>query len=124
MTVINMAAVVNEDVFFLDDDKKANLVELWAQNVNVFIKQQVKNIRTEAKEAKLISVYSNFGQKAPKEPKFLSPLYPGSCPKCRCPVALRLRLLRKISRITSNTCLLLRYTAILNNLLVMRAQRC
>ena len=34
MTVINMAAVVNEDVFFSDDDKEANLVELWAQNVN------------------------------------------------------------------------------------------
>ena len=36
------------------------------------MKQQVKNIRTEVKEAKLISVYSNFGQKAPREPKFLS----------------------------------------------------
>ena len=32
MTVINMAAVINEDVFFSDDDKEANLVELWAQN--------------------------------------------------------------------------------------------
>ena len=29
MTVINMAAIVNEAVFFLDDDKEANLVELW-----------------------------------------------------------------------------------------------
>ena len=31
------------------------------------MKQQVKNIRTKVKEAKLMSVYSNFGQKAPKE---------------------------------------------------------
>ena len=56
MTVINMAGVVitNEDVFFLDDDKEENLVELWAK-INVFMKQQVKNIRTEVKEAKLIS---------------------------------------------------------------------
>ena len=34
MTVINIVngsmAIVNEDVLFWDDDKEANLVELWA----------------------------------------------------------------------------------------------
>ena len=56
---------------------------------NVFMKQKVKNITIELKEAKLISVYLNFGQKAQKEPKFLSPLYPaGSCPNMSLPSCL------------------------------------
>ena len=78
------------------------------------MKEQVKNIWTEVK--KRVSVYSNFGQKAPKEPKFLSPLYTGSCQTCRCLAALCLPL-HKISRMTRNTTLLLRYAAIFNNLL-------
>ena len=87
MTVINIVngsmGIVNDDVLFWDDDKEVILVELWAQ-----MKQQVKNIRTKVKEAKLIGVYSNFGQTAPREPKFLSPLYPDSCPNMLLPSCL------------------------------------
>ena len=60
----------------------------YGHKTNVFMKQQVKNIGTEVKEAKLISVYSNFGQKAPREHKFLSLLYPGSCPNMLLPSCL------------------------------------
>ena len=86
MTVINMAAVVNEDVFFLDDDKETNLVELWAQNQCLY-EATSEEPKYPVKEV-VISVYLNFGQKAPREPKFQSPLYPGSCPNMSLPSCL------------------------------------
>ena len=99
MTVINMTAIVNEDVFFLDDDKEENLVELWAK-INVFMKQQVKDIRTEVKVASQCLL--EFRSKSAQIPvSVVSRFFPKHV--IAHAVAFRLRLLRKISRKTSNT---------------------
>ena len=117
-----MVAVINEDVFFSDDDKEANLVELWAQNQCLYEttseKYKDRSKRSQAYQSVVIRISV---KKRRKNPNSRLRCIQVLAQTCRCPVALRLRLLRKISRIT--TCLLLRYAAIMNNLLVTRAHR-
>ena len=106
MTVINMAAVVNEDAFFSDDDKEANLVELWAQNQCLY---ETTSEEYKERSKRSLSVFIRISVKTRREnPNSFLRRIQVLAQTCRCPVAVRLRLLRKISRITSNTCLLLR----------------
>ena len=89
MTVIDMAAVVinNKDVFFCDADKEANLVELWAQNQCLY-ETTSEEYKDRSKRSRAYNCLFEFLSKAPKDSKFLSPLYPGSCPNMSLPSRL------------------------------------